>query len=384
MRAKSIVLLLLALGCGLVASIGIVQVMGKTDKGPKTKGPEMSAIFVALEEIAMGDAITEKNVRLEDWPKSKIPEGALSRIGDIQGRRVREKVYKGMPILASQLLGKGEDAGGAMGLIPRGFRAVPVKVDAVSGAASMIRPGDRVDVLVHLTANPAKGITKTCSKIFLQNVRVFAVDDKFFIAPDEQDAKKSITAKTVSLLLTPAQVEMLTAAAEVGTIRIVMRGLGDPEVVATKSFSPSDFTSEASSGDADKEKLPGSEAPKTDQSMLDEFNRFMAGQQAQAPKPAPAAEPAPAAPAAPKETWTIRVIEGTTISDVALEPETAPDGTPAAFTRWRTAGRQSNVPQATAVTPVSAAARPAAETPDQPDSPDSSTDQPDPTDSSDN
>ena len=45
---------------------------------------------------------------------------------------------------------KGASEQGATALIPKGYRVVPVKVDLVSGGSSLILPGDRVDVMVHL------------------------------------------------------------------------------------------------------------------------------------------------------------------------------------------------------------------------------------------
>ena len=56
MRAKSAVLLLLALGCGLVAAIGVTQVISK-DTGPVPESADTSAIIVALRDIAPGELI---------------------------------------------------------------------------------------------------------------------------------------------------------------------------------------------------------------------------------------------------------------------------------------------------------------------------------------
>ncbi|HPZ82795.1 MAG TPA: hypothetical protein PL064_05145, partial [Thermogutta sp.] len=77
MRTKSVLLLLLALGCGLVAAIGVKQVLATKDQATASPTVEMQAIVVAAEDIAMGDPVKIEQIKLEDWPKSKIPEGAL-------------------------------------------------------------------------------------------------------------------------------------------------------------------------------------------------------------------------------------------------------------------------------------------------------------------
>ena len=52
MRAKSLALLVLALGCGLVASIGITQVMKK--EGGETADGDAVAVYVAKEDVGHG------------------------------------------------------------------------------------------------------------------------------------------------------------------------------------------------------------------------------------------------------------------------------------------------------------------------------------------
>jgi len=51
MRAKSFALLILALGCGLVASIGITQVISKKDPGPVVPSEDEVTIFIAGEDV---------------------------------------------------------------------------------------------------------------------------------------------------------------------------------------------------------------------------------------------------------------------------------------------------------------------------------------------
>ena len=70
MRPKSLILLALALGCGLVASIGISQVMEHNSKpGAKL---ETVPIYIAVHNINLGDTIDEKMVSYQEWPKDKV------------------------------------------------------------------------------------------------------------------------------------------------------------------------------------------------------------------------------------------------------------------------------------------------------------------------
>lgn len=311
MRTKSVLLLLLALGCGLVAAVGVKQVLATKDRTVPTPNVEMQAIVVAAEDIPMGDPVKIEQIKLEDWPKSKVPEGALLKVEDVEGRRTKTKVYKGSPILDDQLLAKGAVDAGAAPWIPKGYRVVSVKVDAVSGSASMLRPSDRVDVVVHFTANPNKGISKDYTRTILQNVKVFAVDDKYILTEDEK-SKKSLPAKTVSLLVTPEQAEIITAASELGQIRLVMRGLGDNDSVATRGVDPTELLGRPTmGGDPEKETLPGESRP----GPLDEFTQFLVSQQKQAPHVTKVSTGG----GENRETWAMRLLLGSQINDLTLE-----------------------------------------------------------------
>ncbi len=228
MRPKSIILLALALGCGLVASIGINQVMANRNNGPSAAPVDGTEVFVALTDIAMGDPISAAVLKLEKWPTDKMVDGMISKLEDVEGRRSRQKIFAGEPILEIKLLKKGESGASATDMIPPGYRAVPISVDAVSGASGMILPGDRVDLLVNVQPGQHR-IERATTRTFLQNVKVFAVDDNFSRAGDE----KTATAKTISVLVTPQQAELVMLAVKVGTVQLVMRSANDETTDST-------------------------------------------------------------------------------------------------------------------------------------------------------
>ena len=138
MRTKSIVLLLLALGCGLVASIGISQIIEQNKQG---SGPaaETQPILVAMKPIAGQEQLKAENVKLEEWPKHLIPKGALTKIEDVEGRRVKFSLVPGDPVLENKLVGD-EDRRATID-VPPGFRLVAVHADAVSAVGNLIKPG---------------------------------------------------------------------------------------------------------------------------------------------------------------------------------------------------------------------------------------------------
>ncbi len=222
MRTKSIVLLLLALGCGLVASIGISQIIEQNKQGG---GPaaETQPILVAMKPIAGQEQLKAENVKLEEWPKHLIPKGALTKIEDVEGRRVKFSLVPGDPVLENKLVGD-EDRRATID-VPPGFRLVAVHADAVSAVGNLIKPGDRVDVLVYLKANNFQGGQEAGATTILQDIKVFAVNDQW--RPSEEKGGEVAAVKNVALLVTPEQAEKVTLATELGKVKLVLRSPDD-------------------------------------------------------------------------------------------------------------------------------------------------------------
>jgi pilus assembly protein CpaB len=368
MRPKSLALLLMALGCGLVASIGITEVMSKRIVDPTGVVGEMQPVYVAMTEIGLGDSLTSQVLKLEQWPKDKAPHGAISRIEDIEGRRARTKLYPGEAILENRLLGKGASEQGATALIPKGYRVVPVKVDLVSGGSSLIVPGDRVDVMVHLVRDACRQIQETVTRTILQDVKVFAVDDVVDLEK-EKDSNKKIAAKTISLLVTPDQAAKVMLATQLGTINLVMRSPEDDQQGVEAQARPSELFAAA-----EKSKRPNETLLPADPSLSEKAKGFMDFLSSMKQKTAAAA--APLAPKEPKssETWTMRMLKPGDATEVRFEMEDAKASAAAPFGTWKTmakAGGSGNASPAKDVpqTIEPPAQEPVAPPPDEPPPP---------------
>lgn len=219
MRGKSIVLIVIALGCGLVASIGISQVLGRSATGPAPK-VETEKVLVAMLDIDINQPLTAENVKLEDWPKDRIPQGAVRDLEETTDLLPKTRLYAGEVVLLSKL---SDSTGGNSDDIPAGYRVMAVKVDDQKSVAGLILPGDQVDVMVFMRQNSEIPLTTT--QTVLRDVRVFAVDQK--VDRDVDQDGKSITARTVSLIVKPEEGETLMLAANLGTLSLSLRRPND-------------------------------------------------------------------------------------------------------------------------------------------------------------
>ncbi len=323
-----------------MASIGITQVMARRDKGPAGPPGQTQPVFVAMTDVGLGDILTSQNLKIEQWPKDKVPAGTVSRLEDIEGRRTRTKLYAGEPILDKKLLGKGASEQGATALIPRGYRVVTVKVDLVSGGSSMILPGDRVDVMVHLFKDRSRDIQETVTKTILQDIKIFAVNDVLGLDGDSETGQ-SIAAKTISLLVTPVQAAKVTLACQLGKVQLVMRSPEDDEQVPNVQATPSELFGTAEKSQRDSESLmEDNDTDKRKKGFLD-FLDSMKDKLA----------------AGARSTWTMRVLRAEKVEVVHLEEE--PSGT------WKVIGTSGNpAPRQPAMQPSWVVERPGQQPPD--------------------
>ncbi len=87
MKMKSLVLLAMAIGCGLVAMLGVRQVLS----GDKGAAVETVKVLVAVTGIMPGQPLDDTNVAFKDWPKDKVPQGAVTTPRTIRGTVVASR-----------------------------------------------------------------------------------------------------------------------------------------------------------------------------------------------------------------------------------------------------------------------------------------------------
>ena len=217
MKAKSLILIMIALGCGLVASIGVSQVMVKGGGEVQVKEAETTKILVAMEIIDIGNKLNSENLKLEEWPKDRVPEGAVSDIEKLKGKYSRARLVKGQVIVQELLV---DEKDGLHIDIPDGYRVTSIKVSTDEVVSGLIQPGDRVDLTGYFRSGSGN-----IAKTFLHDVQIFSVNDKTerIIDPDG----KAINARTISLLVTAKQVEEVMLAKRTGSITLSLRGQND-------------------------------------------------------------------------------------------------------------------------------------------------------------
>lgn len=124
-------------------------------------------VLVAAHDLAAGTQLSPADVRVRTWPDELRPAGAISSAAAVAGRRLAGAVRTGEAITETRLAG----AGLAAGLSPA-FRAVTVQVSG--GAATLLHPGEFVDLLVSDPPD-ATGVAPPAAHLLAEAAPVLAV-----------------------------------------------------------------------------------------------------------------------------------------------------------------------------------------------------------------
>lgn len=189
-----------------------------------------TSVLVAKGDMPAGTFVKPSHLRWQNWPNEGLDSNFItrnkSRPGDFDGAVVRSGLIAGEPITTRRIITPGDRGFLAAVLIP-GKRAVSVPVNASSGIAGLVFPGDRVDLILAYKFSSGGGPTRKtrrASETVLADIRVLAIDQ----STDDQRGKPSV-GKTATLEVTPKQAEAVTLARELGKLTLSLRSLADDE-----------------------------------------------------------------------------------------------------------------------------------------------------------
>jgi pilus assembly protein CpaB len=201
----------------------------------KTEKMPTAQVIVAKSDLSLGTELKADDLRVTEWPKNAVPEGAFSQPSELVGRGLIASVVRNEPILPGKLSSK-EAGSGLPPVIPPGKRAVSVKVNEVISVAGYVLPGTIVDVIT--TANPTSRREDMTSKVVLSKVEVLTAGTRL-----EQDQKdgKPVQVTVVTLLVTPEESEKLALASTEGQIHLALRNPMDRESPKTPGIRPGEL-----------------------------------------------------------------------------------------------------------------------------------------------
>ena len=202
-----------------------------------------AAVLVTGRSLRGGSLIKPEDLAAQETVRADIPPGASLDTpqgrGSLTGAMVRRSLGEGQPILPGDVVHPG-DHGFLAAVLGPNMRAVTVAVDAVSGTAGLIWPGDRVDlILTQALDDPSRAAgQRVAAETVLSDARVIAVDQQIVQgqSPDGA-ASANRTDRTATLEVTAPQAERVLVAGRLGKLSLSVLA-ADRTAPATTSSAP--------------------------------------------------------------------------------------------------------------------------------------------------
>jgi pilus assembly protein CpaB len=223
--------LFLVLVVALIAvSVFGISIIDQSKQQHVVAAPPTEQILVASGLLQAGSLLQPTDLSAASVPVSAVPDGATldtpANRSALIGSMIRTPISPGSPILASAVIHPG-DHGFLAAVLAPGMRAVTVGVDAVSGAAGLIWPGDHVDILLTQTLDdPTVPLgRRIAAEVVLQDVRVIATGQQLVQGQVTADPSKAPAppATTVTLEVTADQAERCEVATHLGPLSLVVQ-----------------------------------------------------------------------------------------------------------------------------------------------------------------
>ncbi len=269
MRRSNRLIILIGIILAIVVAGGVFLLSsgGGGGTGGASPAPTTTKVVVAIQDIPLGTVIDSATMlSTKDVTTTLVPPGAVTNPESVNGLVIRKDVLSGDVIKEADFTAAGiGSSADILRNLDKGFRAMAVQVDQVTGVGTLIQPGDYVDVVLAMETTDnkfpvvvegaptregqplttvrhftlANGLLNSTSiKVLVQNVKVLGA----LLPPPEttqgQQPQPSPSPGTggtaltgqqeiVVLALTPQQVELVRFTQLDGNLSLVLRSTKD-------------------------------------------------------------------------------------------------------------------------------------------------------------
>lgn len=195
---------------------------------------EMSEVVVALSKIPAHVKVTEEMLEIRKIPTEAVHADTYTAIADVVGGTTTTELIAGEQVLTDRIVT--DTAESALSYrIPENMRAITVATSEVNGVGGYITVGDNVDILVSYSPSEGGQIVYTQ----FQNIEVLERGAYASTADGTQTGIPS----SLTLLVTPAQAEVIAYATLNGTFNFTLRNPVDEVKQELTGYGTANFDS---------------------------------------------------------------------------------------------------------------------------------------------
>ena len=232
MSTTRIAVLGLAIGAAVLAAYlaqGFIGTKTETEVVEVNTVPT-NDVLVALKDVPMGDKLGAAHIGWQSWPAKSVNALMVTKqnnpdaMAAFEQARARVAIFEGEPILEKKLV-MPTQTGFMSAILPKGMRAISVRITEETGAGGFILPNDRVDVILTRKGGNEGGVAVANSETVLTDVKVLAIDQTF--RQDEETNQVVVAKRTATLELDPRQAEVVSMAETAGLLSLALRSIAE-------------------------------------------------------------------------------------------------------------------------------------------------------------
>jgi pilus assembly protein CpaB len=200
---------------------------------------------IAKQTIIQGSLIKKNMLAEIDMPKKYRQPKSFNSIDKLFDKDGKSKyialltIEENEQILASKV-SETNSGTGVSHIIPDGFKALPITFDKES--ASILKPGNRIDILSVIEYEDSAKKLQESVFIVAQDILVLTVGDNYMGSP-ARDKKQDYETNnhTITVATTVEEAQIILLAGEKGSLKFILRPIGDNETIDTKTLKMSDL-----------------------------------------------------------------------------------------------------------------------------------------------
>ena len=228
----------------VVAALGAYKYLNELTVKANVKELPYTIVVVAKVDIPMNKEITKEDIEQRRVVEGDNHPNVFKEEKDLIGKIAVTKISVGEQIIASRVASKGDAEMGLGFIVSEGMRAVTVAISEVTGVGYMIKPSDRVDLLVRVTKEEPDKKKKVAVSTLLQNVKVLALGSNLHLEPASE---KQGEVKTITVEVYPQEAEKIFLASQDAVLLFTLRSPGENSIkqvphVEYEDLAPSFFS----------------------------------------------------------------------------------------------------------------------------------------------
>ena len=221
-------LLFLLMAAGLMGFSAVAWV-GLHPSAPVAAPIPKVNVLAAASVLRAGTLLKPDDLEVHEVNEGEVPTGARKDTpqarSELFGAMVRQTILAHQIVMPADVMRPG-DHGFLAAVLTPGKRATSVGVDAVSGTAGLIWPGDHVDLILTEQIDDASvPIAKRfAGETVLKDVRVIAIDQQLVQGGSTGGVgQEGAGSRTVTLEVTPEDAERVAVATRLGKLALAVR-----------------------------------------------------------------------------------------------------------------------------------------------------------------